>query len=1718
MQRRLLRYIKGLMTLVLLFTMGGALQAQDHLLVYRKGGKTDSLLLAKVARIAHQRTDLQGTKQNDYVSMLVTLTDGGKRQYLLSDLDSVIMQRGDNRYRLTCFYGAMNTGETPAAKQRRTSLHGNFTVKATPVDFYWDSKDKLYLDDNRVDTLTKVSADSATASFYFGGAKLEADSYTVYYKGQLETAAYNQVRVAKEQTQTLPDNSKHIALSGDCGTATATKQDDGTYKFTLTHHAAYLCFLPSIGNDLKRTVLKQITVRSDSAIAGLFTLSSKGIKALSDTTHAITLKTGDFVLPKSTDQSAAAYLVLAPKNGATRLTATFTVYDTLLKSTGTVTKVFDLSTVNPNTVYVVKAILNNYVIDLGPVKVLNHNLGATAPEEPGAFYAYGETKDKASYWTNNYSYQGKRIADDIKGTKYDVAQTLLGGLFSLPNLQEARTLIDSCTYTSTTINGRNGLLLTSKKNSNTVFLPFAGCRDGSYVYDNNSEGWLTISTMTEATGIKRWQYHIASSTNAMQVGDGNQYVGISVRPVISKERLQLDGTPLLVTTDSAQLTYRQGKATLYGTLGELAASKTTLKVGFVTSTKPGATIKDDTVVTLDVAAKGSFSKTVDIPAGTALYYKAYVQAGDSVSYGRERQTGLAAVDLGLPSGTKWANANVYASSPELMGQMYAYGDTAVKQTFTTANYRWIDRSTYLLPDNLRDIQATRNDPISKALGGVWMTPNETDMNELINNCSFTDVSLHGMPGQEVKSKKNSATIFLPKSGYKDTQSQNYGTGIDLQSSNIRSYASSDSYELNNGSVNYGGKRTYGYSARAVWKTNAKAANGTPLFIRTLPARKQYDGKTETDTLVAVVRNISNGGTGNTLGFVYWPSTPTRDKGTTVKDLTADKDDYITTVIRPTEAGQTIHFCAFVNNGKETVYGDTLDITTVGLVDLGLSVKWANVNLGSANEGDPGTYYTFGGTKPFRRTGSHRIYGKSIEVGSPYDAATNEWGTAYRMPSQKECEELISNCTWTKATRNGVDGYLLTSKKTGYTDKSIFIPYCGWYSGSPACINSYNTVGCFWTSTINPSNNNQAVDLATDQSSKLFMTNPINDRGIPIRAVSPSTATVTTLSASRTFTSDVESDILNGYALNLPTSAKVGFLFGDKDAVKNHTITMTEVSGSVNGKYTLEKTGLEAGKTYYYCAAYTDGTNTVYGELDSLTTVSYVDLGLPSKTLWANVNVGAANPLDYGEYYAWGETKPKDSYYLSNYAYYKDGAYQMIGYKDKNSDGSNCYNIAGTEYDAATVNYTGYACTPTQPQCLELVKNCTWTHVTINGVGAIKFTSKVHPDRYILLPDAGRYSADSHETNYGAYMTATGYDGYYSYQTNDFWTPNYSGGPQCGTGNKNNKYYGMTVRPVLRKNVSIIDNRYVYLTTNSCYEQIGATTATLYGTMKITNATGVTYGFILGDSLNIDATHNAQMVAATNVDANGKYSVDASFGTAKFYRAYVKVGDNYVYGKTKIISAAKILAIVFNNDSSLVLSNDNMSVKKIGKPTTVWDDTYHRYVADLSANTIGNSPANFYRVYLGDDQTPFQKSFSLEVLMNPAATTSSEADAVSTFEWGGFGIGMSSGKWYTTARFNGSYQNLYGDAPTANQWTHAVMSWDKDKGTLTFYVNGTLVATKTVSGMMQQSSYKYMAVGGNPDSGYESASNGWSGKIGFANIYDQTLSADEVKTLYSNLTK
>ena len=120
----------------------------------------------------------------------------------------------------------------------------------------------------------------------------------------------------------------------------------------------------------------------------------------------------------------------------------------------------------------------------------------------------------------------------------------------------------------------------------------------------------------------------------------------------------------------------------------------------------------------------------------------------------------------------------------------------------------------------------------------------------------------------------------------------------------------------------------------------------------------------------------------------------------------------------------------------------------------------------------------------------------------------------------------------------------------------------------------------------------------------------------------------------------------------------------------------------------------------------------------------VDLGLPSGTKWACCNVGASTPEDYGNYYAWGETKPKSTYSWDTYPYY-------------NSEENVVYlpgDFAGTQYDAATVNWGSPWRTPSKEQIKELVNNCTFTWITQNGVKGGKITGK--NGNSIFLPAAG----------------------------------------------------------------------------------------------------------------------------------------------------------------------------------------------------------------------------------------------------------------------------------------------------------------------------------------------------------------------------------------------
>ena len=124
----------------------------------------------------------------------------------------------------------------------------------------------------------------------------------------------------------------------------------------------------------------------------------------------------------------------------------------------------------------------------------------------------------------------------------------------------------------------------------------------------------------------------------------------------------------------------------------------------------------------------------------------------------------------------------------------------------------------------------------------------------------------------------------------------------------------------------------------------------------------------------------------------------------------------------------------------------------------------------------------------------------------------------------------------------------------------------------------------------------------------------------------------------------------------------------------------------------------------------------------------VDLGLPSGTLWADRNVGAALPEGYGDYFAWGESIPKSTYYnWVTYKYAKDDPKKLMKYCSSPdyslyalTDGRT--NLESSD-DAATANWGSNWCMPTQEQLQELIDNCTWTWTTRNGKNGYEVKGK-----------------------------------------------------------------------------------------------------------------------------------------------------------------------------------------------------------------------------------------------------------------------------------------------------------------------------------------------------------------------------------------------------------
>ncbi len=189
-----------------------------------------------------------------------------------------------------------------------------------------------------------------------------------------------------------------------------------------------------------------------------------------------------------------------------------------------------------------------------------------------------------------------------------------------------------------------------------------------------------------------------------------------------------------------------------------------------------------------------------------------------------------AVDLGLPSGTLWADRNVGADAPEAYGDHFAWGETEPKSKYDWSTYKWCNgfsvtqikyctSSDYGTVDG-KTVLDLEDDAAYVNMGSEWRMPTYAEMQELMDNCTTTWTTQNGVNGYKVIGP-NGNSIFLPAAGYRsDSDLYSAGSYGRYWSSSLNESNPSGAYILNFDSDNYNWnyyKRNYGRSVRAVMR-------------------------------------------------------------------------------------------------------------------------------------------------------------------------------------------------------------------------------------------------------------------------------------------------------------------------------------------------------------------------------------------------------------------------------------------------------------------------------------------------------------------------------------------------------------------------------------------------------------------------------------------------------------------------------------------------------------------------------------------------------------------------------------------------------------------------------------------------------------------------------------------------------------------------------------
>lgn len=327
---------------------------------------------------------------------------------------------------------------------------------------------------------------------------------------------------------------------------------------------------------------------------------------------------------------------------------------------------------------------------------------------------------------------------------------------------------------------------------------------------------------------------------------------------------------------------------------------------------------------------------------------------------------------------------------------------------------------------------------------------------------------------------------------------------------------------------------------------------------------------------------------------------------------------------------------------------------------------------------------------------------------------------------------------------------------------------------------------------------------------------------------------------------------------------------------------------------------------------------------TVATSNYVDLGLPSGTLWATFNVGAHVPEEYGNYYAWGETTTKSTYNSSTYQYCNGNSSKLTKYCNNSSYGYQGFTDNLTtllpEDDAAIVNWGGEWRMPTEAEWQELSQNTESTWTTQNGIYGRLVTAS--NGNSLFLPAGGYYSGnDLYQVNsQGYYWSSSLYTGNPELANGFTMT---SIGLGSSRGYRNN---GRSVRAVRAQ------NSYYLIETTASPTEGGAVSGGGYcleGTECILTASpNAGYSFTSwtenAEVVSTSAEYSFTVTANRNLEANFSalsYTIDISANPSS--GGIVSGGGNFNYGQNCTVSAVANNGYIFANwtENGNVVSNN-----------------------------------------------------------------------------------------------------------------------------------------------------------------------------------------------------